>query len=150
MKFVLKTVIIIILTLIPETSTIACDYTVGKPQTYNIIFKKIKKFVPNLINISMSIMDLKLYSKDVTSSSEFPQDFYKQDGFIKIEVSNETIFNQFLKIYEINKNYTEEEIKNKISNNSIFNGTIVITKYKQYSNFFYLISFSGKNKLYFT
>lgn len=144
MKFVLKTISTMILTLAPTTATIACDYTAGTPQTYNATFTKINKFVPNLINISMSIMDLQLYKQDVNGASKFPDEFYKQNGFIKIEISNETNFNQFLKIYELDKSYTEQQIKDKISTTSILNGTILFAKYKQYSNFYYLIGFSGK------
>ncbi len=143
MKFILKLLSTIKLATLPVTVTTACGIEQGLPQTFTAKFDKINKFNVTIINMSIPVMDLKLYKNDVIDNSDYLSDFYNKEGYIKIEIGG-TMFSKFLNVYGLNMNNTEKDIKDKLNNTIISNGNITVRKYAPYVNFYYLIDFYGK------
>lgn len=143
-KFILKLLSIIKLTTLPVTVTTACGIEQGLPQNFIAKFDKINKFNVIIINMSIPVMDLKLYKNDVVDNSDSLSDFYNKKGYIKIEIGG-IMFSKFLNVYGLNMNNTEKDIKDKLNNTTISNGNITVRKYAPYVNFYYLIDFYGKS-----
>ncbi|WP_342273589.1 hypothetical protein [Spiroplasma endosymbiont of Acasis viretata] len=142
MKFILKLLSSVILTSLSVINVNACGTKQGSPELFTGTFDKINKFSVSIINTKLSIpvMDLLLYKKDVIKPTGFLRDFYNNYGYIKFEIGGE-ILEKFLNIYGLNINNNEEIIENIINNTSIYNGYITIVKYASYVNFYYI---SGK------
>lgn len=143
MKFILKIISAVTLTSFSVINLNACGVEQGSPQTFKATFDKINKFNDIIINMSIPVMDLKLYKNDVLDNAGSLNDFYNKEGYIKIEISG-TMFSKFLNVYGLNMNNTETEIKDKLNNTIVSNGNITIVKYAPYVNFYYLHDFSGQ------
>lgn len=143
MKFILKLLSAVTLTSFSIINLNACGVEKGSPQTFKATFDKINKFNVIIINMSIPVMDLKLYKNDVLDNAGSLNDFYNKEGYIKIEIGGK-MFSKFLNVYGLNINNTETEIKDKLNNTVVSNGNITIVKYAPYVNFYYLNDFSGK------
>ncbi|MBP1527465.1 hypothetical protein [Spiroplasma endosymbiont of Dactylopius coccus] len=143
MKFILKILSVVTLTSFSVINLNACGVEQGLPKTFTATFEKINKFNVIVVNMSIPVMDLKLYKNDVLDNAGSLNDFYNKEGYIKIEISGK-MFSKFLDVYGLNMNNTETEIKDKLNNTIVSNGNITIIKHAPYVNFYYLKDFSGK------